>query len=174
MCGNVGDARRVRDDALMVRGFAAVTERHAQLVELFAIDFAHYKLAIARKRDDLAERAVVLVRDENTVDASAALDRFAHRVASDQKVRLLVGLILLRTGRFLRSRLVPARAVERLFAVGTFAVLPVEGLFAVGTLAVLPVEGLFFPYFSLMYCFTVSDSGSSPVLSPCTISPLSL
>ena len=27
-----------------------------------------------------------------------------------------------------------------------------------------------FAYFSLIYCFTVSDSGTSPVLSPCTIS----
>ena len=31
-----------------------------------------------------------------------------------------------------------------------------------------------FWYFSLIYSFTLSDSGLSPVLSPCTISPLSL
>ena len=65
----------------MVAALAVMAEGHAYLIKLSPIDLTDNEVSLMCKRNDLSERAVMLLGDEYPVDALSALDRFLDGVA---------------------------------------------------------------------------------------------
>ena len=83
------NARDLGNDSLMVAAFAVMTERHAYLIQLCALDLTDNEVSFMCKRNDLAKRTVMLLHHKYSVDASSALNGFLDRISSHYDVRKL-------------------------------------------------------------------------------------